>query len=108
GGDGVRLGDVGTLDPALHGRLWVGFDERAAGLDVDFVGADAQLARLAPGLASADVELPAVPAAGQDLALARVADLSRGGRLPQAPEQALAEGTALMRAAVAKGEELAR
>src|SRR5439155_11353477 len=60
----------------------------------------------APRLPGPDVELPAVPGAGQDLARARVLELARHPRLEQPPRPALAERAALVRAAVPQREEL--
>src|SRR5206468_12951524 len=59
------------------------------------------------GLAGADVELPAVPRAAQDLALARVDVFPRLGRLQQPGQHAVAQAAALMRAAVEQAEILA-
>src|SRR5581483_8559613 len=75
-------------------------DERRPGLDRHIVGADAEPLGLAPGLAGADVVLPAVPGAREDLALAREAHLARHGRLDRAPQLPLAQRAALVGAAV--------
>ena len=63
--------------------------------------------RIAPGFAGAHVELPAMPRAADDLALARIAVLAGLARLDQPSETALAQAAALMRAAVGEREELA-
>src|SRR6202030_396355 len=64
-------------------------------------------ARVAPGFAGADVVLPGVPRAADHLALARIAVFAGLGRRHEACQLALGERSALVRAAVRHGEELA-
>ncbi len=66
---------------ALHRHLDGLGDVRAfhhigAGLDIDRIGTDAKTARIAIGLAGAEIELPAMPGAAQDLAELGVFDLA--------------------------------
>src|SRR5262249_19967543 len=68
--------------------------------------ADTQPCGMAPRLSCADIELPAVPGTREDLSLARILHLPGNPRLQQPPRLALAQGPALMRTAVAQGEEL--
>src|SRR5262249_28885862 len=80
---------------------------RGARFDIDRIGLHAKPPRVAVGLSGADVELPAVPRAADDLALPGVFDLAgiRGAREPD--QRALAQRRALMRAAIEQAEELA-
>src|SRR5579883_1307811 len=63
--------------------------------------------RIAPRLAGAQVELPAVPWAADDLAAARIAIAARLARLDEAGQAPLVQATALVRALVAEREKLA-
>src|SRR5262249_1605511 len=101
----VRFGSEADLTPPvrrgpLHskrGHTWEGYDrsrhglgdvgagdEPRAGLDRDRVAARAHARGIAPGLAGADIELPAVPGAADDLARARIAIVARAVGLDQA------------------------
>src|SRR5438045_6734759 len=71
------------------------------------IGLDAEAAGVAVGLAGADVELPAVPGAANDLAEFGVFDLARILRLREPDQRALAQRRALMRATVHQAEILA-
>src|SRR5262249_11526379 len=82
------LRDIG----ALH--------EGGAVLDRDREAAGADALGLAPGLAGADVEFPAMPGAAQELAAPRIAVVAGHRRFDQRGDRALAEAAALMRAAV--------
>src|SRR6266550_851653 len=105
GRDRVGLGDVGAGDPPRERRV-VGRGEGLARFHAHRVAPHAQTLGLAPRLPGADVELPAVPGAGQDLAWTVVLDLARHARPRQPPGLALAQRAALVRAAVAQGEVL--
>src|SRR3984957_6596088 len=63
--------------------------------------------RLTVRLPGADIELPAMPRATDDLALARILVLPRLVGLDEPGQDALAHRAALMRAAVEQAEELA-
>src|SRR5262245_50665043 len=94
-GDGEGLSDVG----ALH--------QVGSGLDLD-----GELPRLhglgiAPGLAGANVELPAVPGAAEELAGARQAIVAGPAGGDQGDDHAAAQLGAFVRAAVRQGEVLA-
>src|ERR1051325_7562039 len=93
--DAKCLSHIGTLDQlgALLHR-----DAEAARLD---------LVRIAPGLAGADVELPGMPRAADDLAAADVVVMAGLVGQHQAGEIALAQAAAAMRTAVRQREELA-
>ena len=89
-----RLGDIGPLHHA------------GAGLDMRGIGFDAKAFGVAIGLAGADVELPAVPGAAQDLAQSGI-DHSGLGGLRKPDQWSFAQGGALVRAAVHQAEEFA-
>src|SRR6185295_16932262 len=55
------------------------FDEPRSGFHRDIIAARLHLARIAPGLSGADVELPGMPRAADDLALAGVLVIARLG-----------------------------
>src|ERR1700749_543304 len=97
--DREGLGDVG---PLLHllGQFLAAFDR-------DRERADLEALRIAPGLAGAHVELPAVPGAAQEFADAR-ALVDSGLRRGQARHAGgLLQRRALMRTAIEQREELA-
>src|SRR5262249_15757675 len=83
------------------------FRQRGTGLDLHREGACMHAVRVAPGLAGADVELPAVPRTAQHFALARQPVFPRRGRLQPAEQRATAQRRALVRAAIEQCEELA-
>src|SRR6185437_4520940 len=100
--------DVFVLDRDREGFRHIrAFHDARPRRDFHRIAAHRHLLRVAPGLAGAHVELPAVPRAAQDLALARKAVGSGLARFHQAAEHALGERSALMRAAVEHAEELA-
>src|SRR3954468_17737333 len=68
------------------------------------IGLDAKAAGIAVGLPGADVELPAVPGAADDLSLPGVFDLTRIFRLRQPDQRPLAQRGALMRAPIEQPE----
>src|SRR5262245_26992982 len=68
---------------------------------------DLEILRVAPGLAGADDELPAVPGAAQELALARDAVLARTARLREPDDAPFAHRPAGMRTSVRQREEFA-
>src|ERR1700749_1234042 len=97
--DREGLGDVG---PLLHllGQFLAAFDR-------DRERADLEALRIAPGLAGAHVELPAVPGATQEFADAR-ALVDSGLRRGQTRDAGrLFEWRTLMRAAIEQREEIA-
>src|SRR5207245_11481173 len=71
------------------------------------IGAGAKALGVAIGLPGADVELPAVPGAADDLAELGIFDLAGIAGLREPDQRALAQRGALMRAAVQEAEELA-
>src|SRR5207302_9648221 len=79
--------------------------QRLGGLDRDFVGADAGAVGLAEGAAGGEVELPAMPGAAKDLAVARPEVFTGSGGKGHAFDAAEAERAALVRAAIAQGVE---
>src|SRR5947209_5434421 len=83
------------------------FNELHPLLNRHCIAARAQPLRIAPGLPGADVELPRMPWAADDLAAPRVAVLARPGRLHQPGLLALAQAAALVGAAIVQREELA-
>src|SRR5215470_386029 len=76
-------------------------------LDRDRVAARAKAARVAPGLAGANVEFPAVPRAADDLARAGIAISAGSVRFHEAGLTALMEAAAPVRAAIVERKELA-
>src|SRR5436853_373875 len=85
GGDPLRLNDHVVILDADRERLGLvgSFNELSALRNRNGVFARAQPLRVAPGLAGADVELPRMPGAADDLATPRIAVLARLGRLHQ-------------------------
>src|SRR6185437_8480635 len=81
--------------------------QRLARLHRHRVAARAHRVEVAPGLAGADVELPAVPRAAQHLALPYQAELAGTIRLGETDEHATAQRRALVRAAIYQREMLA-
>src|SRR5262249_4479578 len=106
GGDAIGLGDVWALDPLGGDRFLLGVEQSRPGLDADLEAARPQPPGIRPGLPRPQVELPAVPLACDDLARAAVLKLAGPGRFERAPQLALAQRPALVRAAVAQREEL--
>src|SRR5262249_24848208 len=69
--------DVIALDRDLDGLGDIrALHHRRARLDIDRIGLHAEAARIAIGLAGADVEFPAVPGAADDLAKLGVFDIA--------------------------------
>src|SRR5262249_7193681 len=91
-GDRKALRHVGALE------------QRLARLDAHLELARPHRLRIAPGLAGADVELPAVPGAAQKLVGPRQAVVSGPVGLHQRDDAALTERAALVRAAVGERE----
>src|SRR5437879_6065428 len=73
------------------------FNQLRALLDRHSITARAQALRIAPRLAGADIELPRVPRAADDLAAPRIAVFARLGGLHQSAELAVAQAAALVR-----------
>src|SRR6185437_7011494 len=90
-----RLRDVGSLYDGLPRRH---FNRIAAHRDP---------AGIAEALTGADVELPPMPGAADDLTLAGILILPRFVRLDQSRQDAFAHRSALVRAAVKQAKELA-
>src|SRR5438105_3863966 len=82
-------------------------DQLSAGLHADRILPHADAGRVAPRLAGADVELPAVPGAFHHLAGPRITVLTRHLRLDQPGLDAEGETAAAVRAAVIECEEIA-
>src|SRR5919106_6924620 len=89
------LGDIGPLDDA------------AARLDAAGIAPCPGAGGVAPGLAGAEIELPAVPGAADDLAAAVIAVAAGLVGFDQADQLAAAKAAALMRAAIEQREVLA-
>src|SRR3954451_3803035 len=86
---------LGNVRPLHHAR---------SRLDMRGISLHAEAARVAVGLAGADVELPAMPGAANDLAELGIFDLARILRLREPDQGSLAQRSALMRAAVHQAE----
>src|SRR6202043_2770409 len=100
--------DVVVLDRHRKGFGLVGpLPQLGPRLDRLRVLTRAQPLRVAPGAAGANVELPGMPGATDDLALPGIAVIARLRRFEEAGEPAMGEASALVRAAVVEGEELA-
>src|SRR6185312_7745549 len=99
---------VVVLDADRHGLgdIRPGHQPRAR-LHRDRIGTRTHAGGIAPGLTGADVELPAVPGATDDLARAGVAVVARPVRFHETGLLALAQAAAAMRTAVVEREELA-
>src|SRR5215475_5409059 len=76
-------------------------------LHADRILPHADAGRIAPRLAGADVELPAVPGAFHHLARPRIAVLARHFRLDQPGLDAVAKAAATMRTAIVERKEIA-
>src|SRR5690348_9681946 len=97
--------DIVALDRDLDGLGDIrALHDRGARLDIDGIGFYAEAARIAVGLARADVELPAVPGAADDFPELRVLDLAGVAGLRQTDQRTLAKSRALMRAAIEQAE----
>src|SRR5688572_27993804 len=100
--------DVVVLDP--HRKrlrfVWT-LDQLGAGLHRHRILADADAARIAPGFAGADVELPAVPGTLHHLALARIVVTAGLRGLYQPGLDAVGQAAASVRTTVVQGKELA-
>src|SRR5262245_12291644 len=90
-----RLGQIGSLD------------QFGTGLHRHGILPDAQAGRVAPGLAGADIELPAMPGAIHHFAAARSAVVTRLARLHEAGLDAEMEAAAPVRATIVERKELA-
>src|SRR5262249_35578768 len=100
--------DVIVLDPHRERLRHVGaFDQLGSGLDLDRILPHAQPARIAPRLAGANVEFPAVPGALHHLAEPRVAVVAGLLRFDEPGLDAVGEAAAAMRAAVVEGKIIA-
>src|SRR5262245_2736457 len=100
--------DVVVLDPHRHGFGNIGAGDQARSrLDLDGVAAGADAGGIAPRLAGADVEFPAVPGAADNLARAGIAIVAGPVRYHEPGLLALKQAAAAVRAAVVEGEELA-
>src|SRR3954447_15458606 len=99
---------VVVLDADPEGLGHIGaFDQLGALLDRDAEAARLDLVGIAPGLAGADVELPGVPGAADDLPAAGGIVLAGPLGQDEPGEIAFAEAAAAMRAAVAQREKFA-
>src|SRR5262245_58441320 len=83
------------------------FDQLGAGLHADRILSNAQASRIAPRLAGADVELPAVPGTFHHLTRPRIAILARHLRLDQPGLDAIAKTAAAVRATIVERKEIA-
>src|SRR4029450_13389832 len=100
--------DVVVLDLHRHGFGDIrACDQAGSSLDLDGVAGGADAGGIAPGLAGADVEFPAVPGAADDLARTGVAIVAGSVRFHEPGLLALKQAAAAVRAAVVEGEELA-
>src|SRR5262249_46170253 len=93
--DGNRFRDIRPLH------------HRRARLDIDRIGLRPKAAGIAIGLSCANIELPAMPRAADDLAESRVFDLAGIFGLREPDQRALTESRALMRAAIQQPEKFA-
>src|SRR4029079_16820370 len=97
---------VVVLDADRHGLGHIGPGHQpCARLHRDGIGTRTHAGGIAPGLAGADVELPAVPGAADDLARAGVAVVARPVRFHEAGLPALAHAAELRRAPAGQREE---
>src|SRR5258708_7635431 len=96
------FGDVGPLDPLGLPFLLDG----SPGNGRHLIGSDPGPHRVDPRLPGPNVEFPSVPRAAQDLARPAVAVIARDRTLEEARQAPRAERAALVRAAIAQGEEL--
>src|SRR6266849_470531 len=83
------------------------FGQPGAGLYAHLEAAHLDAARVAPGLAGADVVFPGVPRTADHLAFARIAIFAGLGRRYEAGEPAFRQRAALVRATIRHGKELA-
>src|SRR5262249_8943552 len=88
-----RLGDIRALDHV------------GASGNLRRIGPRPHLGRLAPGLAGADIELPAVPGATYHLDLTEHAELARLVTDRKAGDEAIAQASALVRTPVKQAVE---
>src|SRR5262245_22670735 len=100
--------DVVVLDLDRYGFGDIGAGDQARSrLDLDGVAAGADAGGIAPRLAGADVEFPAVPGATDDLARTGVAIVAGSVRLHEPGLPTLKQAAAAVRASVVESEELA-